>query len=79
MVYVALAEAAVLLALTVTFAGLIRSMLRSQARERDLLLNKIMHLAGRTWEPPPAAEQQPPTEDEYLDFGLAGTPVPAEY
>ena len=26
---------------------------RAHLREREALINKIMHLAGRTWEPPP--------------------------
>lgn len=38
-------------------AALFRNLVRQQARERELLLNQIMHLAGRTWQPPP--EPQP--------------------
>ena len=34
-------------------AALVRGLVRQQARERELLLNQIMHLAGRTWQPPP--------------------------
>lgn len=59
MVYVALLEAVALVAVTLVFAGLVRSMVRQQARERAGLLDRIMHLAGRTWEPPPA---EPPFE-----------------
>jgi hypothetical protein len=40
-------------------AALFRGLVRQQARERELLLNQIMHLAGRTWQPPP--EPQPAT------------------
>jgi len=65
-IWVALVEALAIVALAVVFAGLVRSLLRQQARERDLLLNQIMHLAGRTWEPPPAAE---PVAEEPLDYG----------
>ena len=36
-------------------AALFRNLVRQQARERELLLNQIMHLAGRTWQPPPDA------------------------
>jgi hypothetical protein len=54
---VAIAALAVL-ALGIYGCGmLVRGMLRQQARERELLLNQIMHLAGRTWQPPPAPEQ----------------------
>jgi hypothetical protein len=55
MTYVALTLAGGLAVVVVAFAGLLRSILRQQARERDLLLNQIMHLSGRTWTPPPAA------------------------
>jgi len=65
-IYVALVEALALVALAVVFAGLVRSLLRQQARERDLLLNKVMFLAGRTWEPPPA---DLPIAEEPLDYG----------
>lgn len=27
---------------------------RQAARERDTLLNQVMHLSGKTWTPPPA-------------------------
>lgn len=29
------------------------------ARERDLLLNQLLHAAGKTWQPPPAADETP--------------------
>ena len=62
MLYVALAEAAALAVVSLTFAGLLRSVLRSTARERDLVLNQLLHATGRTWTPPPA-EVPPPTEE----------------
>jgi hypothetical protein len=64
-IWVALFEAVALIAVTLTFAGLVRSMIRQQARERELILDKLMHLAGRTWTPPPAAE---PDVEEPVDF-----------
>ena len=54
MIWVALVEAVAIVALAAVFAGLVRSLLRQQARERDLLLNQVMHLAGRTWAAPPS-------------------------
>lgn len=55
-------------ALAIASTGtIVRSLIRSQARERDALLDKIMHLAGRTWTPPP---NPPAPEDPYQDFGL---------
>jgi hypothetical protein len=67
-IYVAALEAVALVALTMVFAGLVRSMIRQQARERELILDKLMHLAGRTWTPPPASEpvaEEPIEYDEY--------------
>lgn len=54
MLYVCLALVAAL-ALTVALcANLLRSQQRAAARERDLLLNQLLHLAGRSWQPAPA-------------------------
>jgi hypothetical protein len=67
-IYVALAEAVALVALTMVFAGLVRSMVRQQARERELILDKLMHLAGRTWTPPPASEPESEPDVEYAEY-----------
>lgn len=60
-------------------SNLIRSLIRQHARERELLLNQIMHLSGKTWTPPPAHEPAPaPTPrstirspEQYPDEALA--------
>jgi hypothetical protein len=52
---VAITALAVLAFTIYTTGALFRNLVRQQARERELLLNQIMHLAGRTWTPPPAA------------------------
>ena len=52
---VAITALAVLAFTIYVTATLFRGLVRQQARERELLLNQIMHLAGRTWTPPPAA------------------------
>ena len=52
---VAITALAVLAFTIYTTGMLFRNLVRQQARERELLLNQIMHLAGRTWTPPPAA------------------------
>lgn len=63
--------AAVLAAVTVAEAVAIAALyqaLRSQARQHgrreDMLLDRVMHLSGQTWTPPPADKQPPaaPTE-----------------
>lgn len=80
MTYVALLEGVAIIATALTFAGLLRSMVRQQARERDMLLNKIMHLAGRTWEPPPA-HVEPAQVDDDLALAAAWDPsqLPDDY
>lgn len=57
MIYVALIEGAALAATALTFAGIIRSLVRQQARERGLLVDQVCHLSGRSWSPPPAAHE----------------------
>jgi type II secretory pathway pseudopilin PulG len=54
MTIVAIVLAVALVLVVVVFAGVVRSMLRQSARERDLLLNQMMNLAGRPWQPPPS-------------------------
>lgn len=56
MLYVALVLSALLVVTVVAFTGLIRSLIRSNARERDLLLNQLLHASGKTWQPPPKLE-----------------------
>lgn len=58
--------AAVLMALVaitaVAFsASALRSERRQNARERDLLVNQILHLSGRTWQAPPSEAEQSPS------------------
>lgn len=48
------------------FGGIIRSVVRSHARERDLLVNQVMHLAGKSWTPPPAELWTAPERGEPL-------------
>ena len=69
MIYVAILNAAALVAAVIAFAGLIRSLIRQHARERDLLVNQLCHLAGRTWTAPPARDPEPaePVEPRWVD------------
>jgi len=60
---VALAALAVLALALYLAVALVRGIVRQQARERELLLNQLMHLSGRTWTPPPAAEPLAEPED----------------
>jgi len=61
--YVALASVVALAVVSLAFAGLLRSLIRSHARERDLMVDKIMHLSGRTWTPPPGVISPEPEWD----------------
>ena len=38
------------------YSHAMRAMVREHARERQLLLNQLLNLAGKPWLPPPAAE-----------------------
>lgn len=63
---VALAALAVLALAIYLCAAMVRGLVRQQARERELLLNQIMHLSGRTWTPPPVAEPAAGIEEETM-------------
>jgi len=63
---VALAALAVLALAIYLCAAMVRGLVRQQARERELLLNQIMHLSGRTWTPPPVAEPVAEPEDTLI-------------
>ncbi len=54
MMYVALLEGVAIIATALSFAGVVRWLVRQQARERDLLVNQLCALAGRPWREPPA-------------------------
>lgn len=75
--------ATALLALTGFFGAALqglRALVREHARERQLMLNQILHLAGRTWTPPPVEEWQPTPEDEEQDRYLTSvSDTPAEF
>ena len=61
MLYVALAEAVVLVVVIATFGNLLRIQARQHSRDRALLLNQLLHLAGRPWQEAPAEQSR---EDE---------------
>lgn len=64
MEFVALAEAIALVALVVSFAGLLRANTRQAARERQVLIDKMCHLAGNPWTLPPADTFDPEPDPE---------------
>ena len=46
-----------------TFSTIVRRSDRQHARERELLLNQLMHLSGKTWAPPPSLVWNEPEEE----------------
>lgn len=69
MIYVALAEAVVLVVVVSIFSGLLRSVLRSTQRREDQLLDKALHAAGKPWTPAPVDDYVPPPKPIYDDEG----------
>ena len=51
------------------FANAIKTQSRQHGRRQDLLINQIMHLSNKTWQPPPIAdiEIEPPALDRMPD------------
>lgn len=78
MLYVALVLAAALVATVLAFAGLVRSLIRQQARERDLLINQLLHATGNAWQPAPAAEQRREQRERDLEAEIRWTPSPEQ-
>ena len=67
MTVVALALAAALILSVLGLSGVLRSLIRAHARERDLLINQILHVSGRTWQPPPADAPVAQAADDFED------------
>jgi heme exporter protein D len=65
---VAITALAVLAFTIYTTGTLFRGLVRQQARERELLLNQIMHLAGRTWQQPPAVAELASFDDTIVSY-----------
>lgn len=79
MLYVALALAVAIAVVAITFASVIRWLIRQHARERDLLINQLLNLAGRPWRDPPRFDQPIPSDDETIAFPeFVYTPTPEQ-
>lgn len=74
MLYVSLALAAALVVTVLAGAGLIRSLIRSHARDRDLLVNQLCSLAGKPWQPAPANDRPFRQPDPDREPALIGSP-----
>lgn len=66
MIYVALTEAVALVVLVFAYGGLILNLERRHGRRVDSMLDKVLHLSGRTWTPPPADNGQEELPDPRL-------------
>lgn len=60
MVYIVLALVAANAATVLVFGNLLRVERRQSARERDLLVNQLLHAVDRPWQPAPADERPTP-------------------
>lgn len=54
MIYITLSAIGALALVSATAFHLVGRLLREHSRERNLMLNQLMHLAGRTWQAPPS-------------------------
>lgn len=66
MIYIVLPLIVLNVVTIVLFGGIIKSLARSHARERGLLIDQLMHLAGKSWTPPPAEQWTAPKPGEPL-------------
>jgi cytochrome oxidase assembly protein ShyY1 len=76
---VAVSLVAALVVVTSAFVSLARWQMRQHARERELLLNQIMHLSGRTWTPPPSENWSGAKDGEPLVHEWTATPEQRPY
>jgi hypothetical protein len=69
MIYVCLALVAALVVVCVSFTQLLRSQEHAHARREDALVNQLLHLAGRSWQPAPADTWTTPTASTATEDG----------
>lgn len=76
MTYITVAAICALALVAVAALHVVGQLIRSHARERNLMLNQLLHLAGRTWQAPPS---EVPVEafdpDELLDERFTTSPT----
>lgn len=76
MIYITVAAICALALVAVAALHVVGQLIRSHARERNLMLNQLLHLAGRTWQSPPSevpVEEFDP--DELLDERFTTSPT----
>lgn len=71
MLYISLALVGALAVTVSVSARIIQSLIRSHARERDLLLNQLLHATGKPWQPAPADQREAPEPKEPRRFVAA--------
>lgn len=62
MIYLSLAALGVAAVTAIVLGQLLRVVIRQGARERELLVNQVCHLARNPWAPAPAEEYEVPEE-----------------
>lgn len=74
--WIAAGELAALALVTVTFLRIVTRLIREQARERQLLINQLLHATGQTWQPPPSEPDRRPPEPERARYAAAPEQFP---
>lgn len=74
MLYLAVVQAVASAAVILGVLSLTRSQQRSHARREDALIDRLLHVTGNTWTPPPADNPAPAPVIEIVDW----TPSPEQ-
>lgn len=76
MTYITVAAICALALVAVAALHVVGQLIRSHARERNLMLNQLLHLAGRTWQAPPSEVSVEAFDpDELLDERFTTSPT----
>lgn len=82
MTYLAVGELAVLVLTVLAFTNLLRGQQRAHARREDLLVNQLLHAAGKTWQPSPESEawrkRQEEAQDDRREYEVRFTASPEQ-
>jgi transcriptional regulator of met regulon len=62
--WIAAGELVAIVVVVLTFARLLQQQQRAHARREDLLVNQLLHAAGRDWQPAPAEQLRREQRDD---------------
>lgn len=80
LVVAAVSQPFLLTAVVAIGSRLIRNERREHVRERDLLLNKLLNVVGKPWQPAPADERDPDEDlsNEWGRYSASPEQLPVE-